>query len=419
MNISTMAFRNLARNKRRSALSILTIVLACIVGLFMLTLIEGVRVDMKENIISYATGSIQIRNARFNEYEYLNPIHQFVSDEAAIRRKLSTIDGVTKVVARITAAGKIYIDTNPDDDVQGIEFQAQAMGLNLADEQEILHPSSLLLDGRLPKEGKREVVLGYSLAGKIGLKTGDSFAFMAATADRGVNAMSFEIVGLVKFKMGVLNSSSFIVPFDTLQGLMRMEGGAQELLVMTDEPEEVAVQKTAIDALFASDSSLSYLDSKLWKDQGEMYAMMGVASLIYNFLVIFMLAMGATVIINTTMMVIYERYREIGILGAMGMKPNELVSLFFLEALYAGIISAVIGIILGSGLVLLLTKTGINFGSSYDAMDLGISTILYPALRWYHLVLMAVYTVGISALVTLIPCRKAAGIEIVEAIRAT
>ena len=103
MTLSTIAFRNLARHKVRSFLSILTLVLACIFGLFMLTLITGMEADMKQNILAYYTGAIQIRHADYNTYDYLNPIHLYVNDEAAVREKLLQVDGVTQAMGRITA----------------------------------------------------------------------------------------------------------------------------------------------------------------------------------------------------------------------------------------------------------------------------------------------------------------------------
>jgi len=418
MNLATIAYRNLGRHKVRSFLSILTIVLACILGMFMLTLITGMKGDMKRNILAYYTGAIQIRHADYNTYDYLNPIHLYVQDEAAVREKLLQVDGVTQAVGRITTGGQIYIDENPDDDRPGEKFAAMAMGIDIPAEKNILDPESMLAKGRLPAMGSREVILGYGLAEKVGLDVGDKFAFMTATAARGVNAMTFEIVGLVNFTMGSHNNAYFILPFDTMQNFARMEGGSLEILLMTTDPETAETQLEAVDALLASDSALGYLETKLWKNQGEFYAMMGLGNFIYSGYVLFFLALGATVIMNTTMMVIYERYREIGILGAMGMKPNELVTLFFLEALFAGIISAVIGISVGSVIILILEQVGMNFGNIYSEMNMEISNVIYPDLKWFHIVIMSVYTVGISALVTLLPCRKAAHIEPVDAIRA-
>ncbi|MBA7643780.1 hypothetical protein ES703_51513 [subsurface metagenome] len=383
------------------------------------TFIAGMKADLKKNILSYYTGAVQVRHGEYNKYDYLAPIHLYVKDESAVREKLLQVDGVTHAVGRITAGGKIYIDDNPEDDLPGDKFTAMAMAIDIPAEKSILDPESLLVEGRLPAMGSREVVLGYGLAEKTGLDTGSKFAFMTATATRGVNAMTFEVVGLVNFSIGGMNDAYFLLPFDTMQGFLQMEGGSQEILLMTKDPETAEVQLEALNKLITSDGSLGYLETRLWKDQGEYYAAMSAAGIIYNLIVIFFLALGATVIVNTTMMAIYERYREIGILGAMGMRPNELVRLFFLEALYAGIISAVIGISLGSALILALEQTGMDFSAAMAGTNLEVSSVIYPDLKAVHILLMSIYTVGISALVTLIPCRKAAKIEPVDAINAT
>ncbi len=419
MKLSTIAFRNLARHRVRTFLSIFTLVIASILGLFMLSLLAGMEADLKKNILAYYTGTVQIRHGEYNRYDYLNPIHLYVKDEAEVRKKLLQVEGVTQAVGRITTGGKIYIDDSPENEVPGQEFTAMAMGIEIPAEKDILDPESLLVKGRLPGMGSREVVLGYALADKTGLDSGDRFSFMTVTAARGVNAMTFEVVGLVNFSIGGLNDLYFLLPFDTMQGFIQMEGGTQEILLMTEDPDSAEVQLEAINRLIASNGLPGYLEARLWKNQGEYYAALGTATIIYNFIVIFFLVLGATVIVNTTMMVIYERYREIGILGAMGMRPKELVRLFFLEALFAGIISAIIGISLGSVLILTLEKTGMNFGAAFEGIDFEISSIIYPDLKAVHIIIMSIYTVGISALVTLIPCRKAAKIEPVEAISAT
>jgi putative ABC transport system permease protein len=419
MNILTIAFRNLGRHKRRTVFSISTIVIACILGLFMLSLITGMKTDMKKNILGFYTGAVQIRHADFNKYDYLNPIHLYVEDEVSLRENLLQIDGVTRAVGRITAGGKLYIDENNEDDIPGKDFAGMALGIDISAEADILDPAAMLKKGRLPEMGSREVALGYGLAEKAGLDVGDKFAFLTITAGRSPNAMTFTIVGLVQFSMGGISNSYFILPLDTMQGFMQMPGGAQEIIVMTKDPENAEVQRDEINKLLTTELSYSYLESKFWKDYGQFYAMLGIAQLIYNVIVIFFLVLGATVIINTTMMVIYERYREIGILGAMGMRPKELVRLFFSEALIAGIISGVIGISLGTVLILILEKTGLDFGSAMSSLEMEISNIIYPDLKLYQVILMAFYTVGITALVTLLPIKKVANIEPDEAIRST
>ncbi len=417
MNLSTIAFRNLGRHKIRSFLSIFAIVIACILGLFMLSLITGMKGDMKKNILSYFTGSVQIRHGEYNKYDYLSPIHLYVENERALREELLKIEGVTDAVGRITAGGKIYIDENNEDDIPGIDFASMVMGIDIPGEATILNPQSLLRKGLLPEMGTRQAVLGVGLAEKAGLDIGDKFSFITKTAGRSPNAMTFEVAGIIQFSMGNLSDSYFLLPLDTMQQFMKMPGGVQEVLVVTVDPEAAEIQQAAIEGFLEGNSSFSHLEATFWKNYGMFYAYMGIGEAFYTVFVLFFLVLGATVIINTTLMVVFERYREIGILGAMGMKPRELMNLFFLEAFFAGVISAVIGISLGAIIILGLEKTGMDFGSAIGSMDMEVSNIIYPDLKLRHVIVMVVYTIGITSLVTLLPSRRAAMIEPDQAIR--
>ena len=417
MKLSTIAFRNLGRHKIRSFLSIFSIVIACIMGLFMLSLITGMKADMKKNILSYFTGSVQIRHGEYNKYDYLNPIHLYVENETALREELLKIEGVTDTVGRITAGGKIYIDGNNDDDIPGIDFAAMALGIDIPGEASILNPQSLLRKGGIPEMGTRQVALGVGLAEKAGLDVGDKFSFLTMTAGRSPNAMTFEVAGLVQFSISNLNDSYFLLPLDTMQQFMKMPGGVQEILVVTVDPEAAEAQQAVIEGLLAENSSFSHLEATFWKNYGMFYAYMGIGEAVYQVYVLFFLVLGATVIINTTLMVVFERCRENGILGDVGMKPRELMKLFFLEAFFAGVISAAIGISLGALVVLGLEKTGMDFGSAMGSVDMQISNIIYPDLKLRHIIIMAVYTIGITSLVTLLPARQAATIEPDQAIR--
>ncbi|HAK45858.1 MAG TPA: hypothetical protein DCO79_08070 [Spirochaeta sp.] len=417
MKLTTIAFRNLGRHRRRTVLSISTITLSCVFGLFMLALITGMKSDMKNNIIAYYTGAVQIRHSEYNKYDYLNPIHLHIENEGALREELLNVEGVTQAAARITAGGKIYIDDNNDDDIPGLDYNAVGIGIDFAIESEILAPEQMLISGRLPEPGRREVLLGAALAEKAGLKPGDKFSFLTQTAARSANAMTFKVAGLVNFSMGQFNSSRFLIPLSAMQDLMMMPDGAQEILVMTEDPDKVKPLLAAIDRFLATRSNYSYTEAISWKTQGVFYPMISLGEIIYNYIVIIFLILGGTVIINTTMMVILERYREIGILGAMGMMPKELVRLFFYEGVFAGIISAASGLVIGSIVVLIFEKTGLNFGAAFDNMNIEISTVLRPELKLYHIVLMGIYTVGITSLVTLIPSKRAAAIEPVQAMR--
>src|SRR6056297_1194998 len=302
MNLTGIALRNLTRHRTRTTLSIFTIVIASIMGLFMLTLITGMKAGLKQNILDYYTGAIQIRHGEYNEYEYLSPLHLYIADEKHVREKLLEIEGISHAVARISTEGKIYLDENQNDDIPGEKINALAMGIDFAAEKAILKPDQLLGEGKLPHGGSRQVAMGRGLAEKTDLEIGDSFAFLSPTAARGVNAMKFEVTGILDFPIAGMGNSYFLLPFDTMQNFVRMEGGAREILLMTTNPDEVEVELKAVHNLLEQNRELSYLDTKTWKEQGEWYSYMQLATVIYNFFALFFLAFGATVIINSTMM---------------------------------------------------------------------------------------------------------------------
>jgi putative ABC transport system permease protein len=346
-------------------------------------------------------------------------MHLYIPSIEPLVEEIGNLPGVTIVTPRVEAPGQIYIDEDPLDDEPGERYNAVAFGVDPAAERSLLETEALVREGRMPRAGMREVAMGNELAEKIGLTIGDTFAFLSQTAERAVNAASFEITGILAFPQAELNARRFLVAFDTMQSFLRMADGAQQLVVMTEEPESSEPQLAAIREILAESEDYDAVGVTYWKEEGELYAILASTAAIYDIMVIFFLLLGATVIVNTTMMTVFERYREIGVLGSMGMRPREVVRLFFLEAVMAGLISAVIGVGVGSGLSLLFGATGIPLPATYGELGFEMSNVMYPKLTLSTVVLMFVYTVTIPALVTLLPTRKAARIEPVEALGAT
>ena len=136
-----------------------------------------------------------------------------------------------------------------------------------------------------------------------------------------------------------------------------------------------------------------------------------------EFIALFFFILGTTVIINTTMMVIFERLHEIGTIAALGMKPGEIVRLFFLEAFYISVISAFIGVLLGSALTLVLSRTGVDLSQMLQGVDLEVSAVIHPRLSLRSTVFVFFYSVAVSSLASFLPSRRAARIRPVEALR--
>jgi putative ABC transport system permease protein len=148
-----------------------------------------------------------------------------------------------------------------------------------------------------------------------------------------------------------------------------------------------------------------------------MYSLLSIAKLIYYVMAGVFFILGSTVIINTTMMVIYERMREIGTLGALGMQGKELTRLFLLEGSFISMAGSTVGTLIGLIIIAVLGKVGLNFTEAMSGVDMEISSILYPQVNWWIALFVWFYAILIATLSTLIPSRRASKIQIVEALR--
>ena len=144
---------------------------------------------------------------------------------------------------------------------------------------------------------------------------------------------------------------------------------------------------------------------------------MGMAEIIYDFMGIFFYILGSTVIISTTMMVVFERIREIGTISAMGMTQKEILKLFFLEAFQLSVAGALAGLVLGIITVLPLSSIGIDLRATMDQLDMGVSGMIYPRLNIRSLFIVPLGAILVSSLSALIPALRSTQIQPVEALR--
>ncbi len=405
--LAKTALRNISRNKRRSILSGTAIGVSAMAIVFLFSIIGGMTEDMAFNLKTYYTGEVRIRNIDYDKYERYNPLHLTV-DWESVKDLLVDIEDIDKFVPRISFPANLYIE--------GSNFGAMGVGANFSLEAGFQDLDGSLKSGRLPEKGKNEMIMGAVLARDLKLNIGDKVTVMSTTAARGTNAITLKIVGLFSFPVGALNSKYFWLPLDRAQYFLRMNGGVQEVLIKVKEGVDPKKAAASISSVITNNTGKT-LDIRSWEELSTSYGLMKMADMIYNFIAMFFFLLGSTVIINTTMMVIFERMREIGTLGAMGMHGKELVRLFFFEGTFISMIGAAVGVATGIAITLYVGKVGLDFTDAISGMDFEVSSILYPKLSIGKTIFVYFYSVIIAAGATLIPSKKAAKIEPVEALR--
>lgn len=409
MKLSTIAARNVGRNMRRSVLSGLAIAISALVIVTLFSLIEGMKVDLRYNIATFVSGDIRIRSADYEESAGVNALIYAMDNADEILATVRDHPRVAMVSPRVNFGVSIYRDgSNHFAAGAGVDFDREVAFQDLDDS---------LIEGRPAEMGTDEAVVAVGLSRDLGIGIGDKITMLSQTRQRSSNAFTLEIVGIARFPIAALNKSYFLAPLDRVQYFLRMPNAITEVLVKTAPDTDTLVVADEINAEL-SDAGLAGVEATSWRRISTSYTFIELADTIYGFFALFFFLLASTIIVNTTMMVVYERTREIGTLAAMGMTGREIVTLFFLEALFIAVVGAAVGTALGAGMNLVAGAVGYDLSSAMGDMEFELSGVIYPLVNLRSTIFVFVYAVLVSAAASLFPSRRAVKIQPVEALRA-
>ena len=407
-----IAYRNIWRNKRRTCFCLAAVGIAVFFIVVYSSLISGMIKSINDTVHVYELGHVNVVSSQYNaENEYM-PVQYPVSDGANwkdLAASIQKIPGVRAVFPRISSIATLQENTIK---------HAVLWGLNIQDEMKANHfnltnRSDGLIEGRWPRPDSNECAIGRVFAQKAGLGIGDRIPLKTISAQFSDKIWSPEITGIFNFDYIKVDEGYIIVDFGRLSRLLVLGEGTQSLIIYADD-ETMSGAITAIVQNLLGDSDV-VTD---WKDN-YWVALLKAALPIYTVIFLIFLIVANLLIINTVMMIIQERIREIGMMGSLGMTRREIVSVFFFESVFLAIFGALAGVIAG-GLVSGICSSfpirmGDLYGNTFSEMPLG-SAIFFQFSPW---ILLRSWLMGVlvTSLFTLIPSLKSAFVEPVEALR--
>lgn len=138
---------------------------------------------------------------------------------------------------------------------------------------------------------------------------------------------------------------------------------------------------------------------------------------LYLFMGIIMLALGF-VIVNTMLLAIMERTKEIGMLAAIGMNKQRIFLMSMLESVFMSLTGGIIGIIIGVVIIRYTNHTGINLGSLSEGYEkLGYNPMLYPSLDLVFFINLTIMVIATGILASIYPAKRALKLQPAEAMR--
>ena len=411
-----LARKNLSRSKLRTSVSIIAIAIAIIAVVFARGLIGGMIESTFLNHVYYKAGHIRVVDEEYKLKERLlslnYPVDGFNGESiTTMNEKLKEVEGVEQIVPRLKFAAVV----SQEDEL----VRMMGWGVDPAEEIKFTNIDKSITEGRMVEPGNREMVMGAGLLKKLKRGVGDKVTILYTTPFGSFKGSTFEIVGKIQSSLPMINDNIFYLPLDQAQRILEMPDQVTELLIITPDYHKAASILPALNELFTREDKIGKYFLQLWNRDYELIGLFDIARNMYNFIYIFIIIMACFVLVNTLIMIINERTREIGMMTALGLKSKEILYLFTIEGAIIGILGSAIGAVLGGILTRVISVIGIDYSAAMEGMsaDLMFESIFYPIFSLENIIFCFILGVVIVTITCIIPARKAARIEPTEALR--
>ena len=366
MNLNyRIAWRNLWRNSRRTWLTSGSIAFAIFLVVAAMCLQAGQYDVMVENSTSMMTGHIQIQNSKHLEEERFEDT---INEASRIAKLVAGTEGVSSIAPRaevfaLASVGELSFGIQ----VHGVDWEAENNTVNFL---------KFVSEGRLPNTDD-EAIMGAILARNLGVSIGEEITLLGAAKRGGVGAMAVRIVGL--FETNIADADRSLV--------WASLASVKEGFGLDDEVHRLVIRTTDINASSEIAHTLSLLLSdprlvvRTWKEVlPEINQMIDIDRISAEIMYLLLQIIVVFSVVNSFIIIVFERTKEFGMLMAIGMKPPQILWLVQWEAFFGWFLGMIIGVSLSSIIIYWLSITGIPLPADLVelAQQMYMPSRLYP-----------------------------------------
>ncbi len=399
-----MAWRNIWRNPRRTAVILAAVGIGVWSNLSLGALSRGMVAEMLRNGIATLTGHIQVHAAGYR-------------DDPAIEHRLETPDKVADVLRRDLPTGARWTSRVR---VTAVASNARhstgvtLVGIDPAAEAGVSFIGRSVREGRyLREDDPNAIVIGRALADKFETRLGHRLVLMSQSTDGQIASASFQIVGVYRAELQATEERYVFVTKAAAQRMLGLGNAVSEFAVLLPRAGAVSAVAGRLRGNLPAGCEI-----QTWRELLPLLdAYLGIFNgfMLMWYVVVFA-AMGFG-LVNTTLMAVYERMREFGLMQALGMRPSGIVRDVLTESALLLLVGVALGNAAGLATVALLARTGIDLsalaaGSEY----FGMSRVIRPELASGDFLAANLVVMGLGLLVSCYPAIRAGRFTPVEAL---
>ena len=400
--IFTLAWRNLWRNHRRTIIMLAAISIGAWAMIFMTALMRGMVNEMLREGVRGLPGHVQVHHRGYRD----DPsVENLLSLTAAELESELGAAGIERFTARVRVPAVI----SSERESRGVTL----IGVDPAEEIAVDAIGTDIAEGRgLDGPGDGGVVLGRRLAEKLETSIGKRVVLMSQDPDNEVADRGYRVVGLYGADLAVMEEAYVFAGRETVQRMLGIGDGVSELAVVGDDYRVVDPLAARVRAAIGeADETLVW--TELDEYLGTMLGVMDGFVLVWIIVIFLALSFG---LINTLVMAVFERVREIGLMLALGMPPASILAQVIVESVLLLVLGLAIGNALSFASILPL-RDGIDISIVAEGMEwFGASSMLYPELELKDVITANVVVIVLGFLASISPAWRASRYEPVEAI---
>lgn len=347
-SLLSLAWRNLWRNGRRTAITLASIVFGVFLAIVMTGMQDRQWADMIDNAARSGGGHVTLQHP---EYRDTPSLKRTVTGTDALREAVESSWEVTAVRERVT--GNLILNTAGES--FGAGFIAYEPELETADTLQLL--GNVAVGESLQPGDRRGIVLGEILARNLDVEIGDKVVYTSTDKAGEITSGFCRVRGLIRTGAPSADASLALLPLSALrQTLGYADDEATQLAVFLDDQRSTSEAVRTLRPVIGERAEvLGWNEAR--RELAAFIAMKVGGARIFELLMALLVAAG---IFNTLFVSVMERLREFGIMVAIGWSPARLFRLVMLESLLLGLVGLVLALLVTAGPYLYLARNGLD-----------------------------------------------------------